>query len=171
MAVAALNWKFIGSAVLGGGAGIEDVLDAIYTIYNSSTYYDGSSRTAGSGVAWNPTKFVDTVTKAVYLAPSSAASVTCKTYKIVFAGEDTGSNANFPLCDHSDFPPEVPGNFGQESWGQAHLFGGLQKMLEVLPVSRQAFQQHRSHQADSQDLLEYLITQRIQTVNYMPMNL
>jgi hypothetical protein len=134
MSVSALNWKYIGSTSLGGATDIDDVLDGIYNLLNATSYYDGTSRTPGSGVAWNPTKYVDTVTKAVHCEPSSAASSTCQGMRIVFAGEDTGSNANFPLYDlrSGNGPADKDSGISaspttRHTWEQAHLYGGLAK--------------------------------------------
>lgn len=132
MSVSALNWKYIGTTTLGGSTDIDDTLDAIYTLLNSSTYYDGSSRTPGSGVAWNPTKYVDTVTKAVYCSPSSDASDTCKGTRIIFAGVDSSLPSGFPLYNLNGGPANEESNSGSDStryhdWLQACLFAGFAK--------------------------------------------
>jgi hypothetical protein len=133
MAISALNWKFIGSSTMASSTTIDGVLDGIYTLLNSSTYHDGSSRTAGSGIAWNPTKETDSgTTIAVHCSPSSAASSTCQGMRVIFAGIDTGSSANFPLYDLTGGPADEESNSGgdtgvEHQWLQACLFGGLAK--------------------------------------------
>ena len=131
MAVSALNWKYIGTTTLGSSTTIEDTLDAIYTLLNSSTYYDGSSRTPGSGTAWNPSKFEDgSTTKAVHCAPSSAASSTSQGMRIIFAGVDSSLPSGFPLYNLNGGPANeetTSDTSRKHDWLQACLFAGLAK--------------------------------------------
>ena len=135
MTVSALNWKFIGSSTMASSTTIDAILDGIYTLLNSSTYHDGSSRTAGSGIAWSPSKVQDSSTTiAVHCEPSSAASSTCRGMRVIFAGIDTSSSANFPLynLNGTTGPAQEESNSGGDTgqkhqWLQACLFGGLAK--------------------------------------------
>ena len=125
----ALSWKYIGKSVLGGSATIADALDAIYTLFNASSYDDSSSRTAGAGVAWNPTKVVSGVTIGVHLTASSAASSTAQGCKICFAGKAT-EISDFPLLNFAAnrFPMATGDHTGgNHTWSNSFLYGGLAK--------------------------------------------
>lgn len=70
MSVESAEWRFVGRHTL-VAAGQADMLDAIYTLGTSNTYYDGSSRTPGSGSAgtWSRSQPSGT-TEAVYCTPA-----------------------------------------------------------------------------------------------------
>lgn len=69
MTAAVETWKYVGSTVPATGS-IADLLTALQAIGASATYYDGSARTPGSGVAGTWTSHLDTgVVAAVDLAP------------------------------------------------------------------------------------------------------
>lgn len=80
--MSALTWKYVGSAIPASSA-IGDVLDAVYTLGTSATYYDASARTPGSGSAgtWDR-KQVTGVTEAVWCNPATNSH----TVRHIFAG-------------------------------------------------------------------------------------
>lgn len=53
MSLAHMNWRFVGSASFGttGTPTTAQALDALWTLANSTTYFDGTARTQGSGSA------------------------------------------------------------------------------------------------------------------------
>jgi len=53
MALAALNWRMLAPIVLPASPTMANVLDAIYTMGNASTYGDGTGRTPGTDSAWS----------------------------------------------------------------------------------------------------------------------
>lgn len=55
-ALPVLNHKLIGVELVGGTSGIEDILESVWTLISSTTYWDGSTRTPGSGSAWTGTR-------------------------------------------------------------------------------------------------------------------
>ena len=71
MTMSSSTWKYVGSATPLSNLP-SDVLDALYTLGTSITYYDASARTPGSGVAgtWER-KRVAGLTEAVYCTPAS----------------------------------------------------------------------------------------------------
>lgn len=87
MAVPALNHKRL-SAVIPASGGIEDLLLAIKDALDATTYYDGSSRTPGSGSAWTATAEVSGSTIALRLHPPLAA---VSDMAIIVAGQASGS--------------------------------------------------------------------------------
>ena len=50
MALAARTWKYVGSAAVAANT-VAGILDALYSLCTSVTYYNGAARTPGSGVA------------------------------------------------------------------------------------------------------------------------
>jgi len=69
MALAARTWKYVGSAVPAANTAA-GILNAIYTLCISGTYYNGAARTPGSGVAVTGVQHqVGGVTECVDIAP------------------------------------------------------------------------------------------------------
>jgi hypothetical protein len=69
---------------------VEGLLDSIFTVFQSSTYSDGSPRVTGSGVAWSfrrTSSFVNGVTDAVWGYPATMSVIS---QSVIFAG--TASN-------------------------------------------------------------------------------
>jgi len=56
MSLAALNWRYVGSAGF-ATATVATVLDAVYTLGLSVTYADTTTRTPGSGSAWTWSRY------------------------------------------------------------------------------------------------------------------
>jgi hypothetical protein len=81
------QWRFVGK--LGFEPTIENALNAIYTLGQSTTYADGSSRTPGTGSAATWSRYQNVgVTEAVYATP---ATNTALAPRWIFAGVDSGS--------------------------------------------------------------------------------
>lgn len=82
MSLPTLNWKKL-AVVVTAGAAINQVLDAIYSAGTATTYYDGSSRTPGSGSAWTFSRYQSGgTTEAVYAVPPSGSV----SYRAILAG-------------------------------------------------------------------------------------
>ena len=135
MSVSELNWKYIGRATLAGDATIDTLLDAIYTLFASDEYDDGTSRTTGtlnssgaaasSGVAWTPSKFQNSsTTEAVYLVPSTAGSSTNDGMRVIFAGASS-EPSDFPFYNQAAnrFPTDTgDGTSVNDTWTNNHLY-------------------------------------------------
>lgn len=73
MSLPNVEWRYVGRKSIGTGTiNPNTILDSIYELGISSTYYDGSSRTQGSGSAgiWNRSQ-PSGLTEAVYMSPPS----------------------------------------------------------------------------------------------------
>lgn len=82
----AITWKYVGSAVPAANT-VAGVLDALYTLGTSATYYDGSARTPGAGQAGTWSRYQNGgVTEAVYYTPVSDPH----TVRHIFAGQASG---------------------------------------------------------------------------------
>ncbi len=84
MSLSALNWRRLPTQVLGASTAVA-VLDAIYTALGPGgvTYYDGSTRTPGSGSAGTWTRYQNAgTTEALYCTPAT----TTLTNRILIAG-------------------------------------------------------------------------------------
>jgi len=65
-----MQWRYIGNTAFSNS--IADWLDAVYTLGTSSTYYDGSTRTPGTGQAATFGRYQNSgTTEAVYATPAS----------------------------------------------------------------------------------------------------
>ena len=65
-----MQWRYIGNTAFSNS--IADWLDAVYTLGTSSTYYDGSTRTPGTGQAATFSRYQNSgTTEAVYATPAS----------------------------------------------------------------------------------------------------
>jgi hypothetical protein len=74
MSLSALTWRQLPTQTIAvGSTAISAYLDAIYAAFGSSTYADGTARSAGSGLAWSVSRYqVSSTTEAVYLLPVSS---------------------------------------------------------------------------------------------------
>lgn len=71
MSLAAVTWKYVGSAIPAANTA-EGVLNALYALGTSATYYDASARTPGAGQAGTFARYQNGgVTEAVYATPVS----------------------------------------------------------------------------------------------------
>lgn len=71
MSLSPLTWKYVGSAIPSANTA-EGVLNALYSLGTSATYYDASVRTPGSGQAGTFVRYQNVgVTEAVYATPAS----------------------------------------------------------------------------------------------------
>ena len=71
MSLSAVTRKYVGSAVPAANT-VEGALNALYTLGTSTTYYDGSGRTPGSGQAGTFARYQNGgQTEAVYATPAS----------------------------------------------------------------------------------------------------
>jgi len=89
MSLTALNWKRLPNYTIPSvsGSSINGILDSIFTLFTTGSYYDGTPRTTGSNSAWRFFKFAPTsVTEAVYGYPPTITSIS---QSVIFAG--TGS--------------------------------------------------------------------------------
>lgn len=81
------QWRYIGKQSF--TAGLANALDAIHTLGTKTTYYDGSTRTPGSGVAATYTKVQESgVTVAVHATPAT----TSQGLKYIWAGGHAASS-------------------------------------------------------------------------------
>lgn len=72
MAMTARNFKYIGSVAVSNT--VPSILDGFYTLFTSTTYYDASARSPGSGIAWTGTQHqVTGTTECIDLAPVSSS--------------------------------------------------------------------------------------------------
>lgn len=102
MSLAALTWKYVGSSVPAANTA-EGVLNALYTLGTSATYYDASARTPGSGQAGTFARYQNGgVTEAVYATPVSdtfalrhiwAGAAGAKTPTMISSPADTWATA------------------------------------------------------------------------------
>ncbi len=77
MSVPEVEWRYVGSTAY--SAAIDSMLDAIYSLGTSTTYYDGSTRTPGSGSAGTYSRYqASGTTEAVYATPPTATALAQK---------------------------------------------------------------------------------------------
>jgi len=108
MSLAALNWRYVGSAGF-ATATVATVLDAIYTLGLAVTYADTTTRTPGSGSAWTWSRYQNvSVTEAAYATPP----LSTLTQKIILAGRATTAS-----------PPMA----SPDTWGNGTLMASLVK--------------------------------------------
>jgi hypothetical protein len=87
MSLAALNWRYVGSAGF-ASATVQAVLDAVYTLGLAVTYADATTRTPGSGSAWTWSRYQNVgTTEAAYATPP----ISTLTQKIILAGKATAA--------------------------------------------------------------------------------
>lgn len=103
MALPTLNWKKIGPYDLVGTTDIPTILDGIYDMFTTYDYYDGTTRTPGSGSAWTCSRYQNGgTTEALYFTPPS---VDIPDFRVIVAG--VGSGAYTPTMD---LDPHANGN-------------------------------------------------------------
>lgn len=95
-----LNWKYIDQFQISqySQSSVNAWLDGIFTLFNRSTYADGTSRITGSGVAWSffkTSSFVGGVTEAVYGYPPVMTSVS---QSVIFAGTSSFTTITPTMC-------------------------------------------------------------------------
>lgn len=93
MSLPALQWRKLPVRTM-SSASISATLNVIYDMLTGSLYHDGSTRTLGSGSAWQmPTKFVTgSNTEAVYVFPGFQTSVS---QSVIFSGRSsTGASSS-----------------------------------------------------------------------------
>jgi hypothetical protein len=112
MALPALTWRELPTQVLTSGYTIYQMLDAIYTAYQSSTYINGVARTIGSGVAWTMSRYQNGAnTEAVYGFPPTNTL----TQQVIIAGTNVVK---------SPTPTIAPNN---AAYTQNQLYVGINK--------------------------------------------
>ena len=87
MSLPALQWRKLPVRVI-STASMSDTLNIIYDMLTGSLYHDGSTRTLGSGSAWQmPTKFVTgSNTEAVYVFPGFQTAIS---QSVIFSGKSS----------------------------------------------------------------------------------
>jgi len=88
MPLPTLNWKMLPEHLVNrkSQSRVDNVLNSIYTIFNSNNYMDGSPRVTGSGVAWTffrTSSLLGGVTEAVYGYPPTMSVMS---QSVMFAG-------------------------------------------------------------------------------------
>lgn len=100
-----LNWKKLPRFDLqlnGSGSNVVGLLNAIYTLFSTSSYYDGSSRIAGSNSAWTFTPAISgTTTVAVFGKPPLTTEMS---QSVIFAGSFTYTGSVYPKLFAFQFP-------------------------------------------------------------------
>ena len=87
MSLAALNWRYVGSAGF-ASATVAAVLDAIHGLGLAVTYADATTRTPGSGSAWTWSRYQNVgVTESAHAVPP----LSTLTQKIILAGRATSA--------------------------------------------------------------------------------
>lgn len=87
MSLETLAFKYIGQFTLPAST-LPGTLETINTAFSSTTYADGSARTAGSGVAWTPEAQLSSGTPiAISLTPVGSTL----SHKVIYAGGAAGS--------------------------------------------------------------------------------
>lgn len=94
MSLPDVNWRYVGRSYVGNGTiNPNTILDSIYSLGSSSTYYDGTTRVQGSGSAGTWSQYQNNgITEAVYLTPPSGNQ------KIIIAGS-SGTPATLPIMN------------------------------------------------------------------------
>ena len=87
MSLPALQWRKLPVRVI-STASMSDTLNIIYDMLTGSLYHDGSTRTLGSGSAWQmPSKFVTgSNTEAVYVFPGFQTAIS---QSVIFSGKSS----------------------------------------------------------------------------------
>ncbi len=89
MSLSALNWKRLPIYVIpaASGSNVAGILSGIFDVFNSTTYYDASSRVTGSNSAWRFFRsFNAGAVEAVYGYPPT---ITSMSQSVIFAGSVT----------------------------------------------------------------------------------
>lgn len=99
MSVESTQWRFVGRQIL-TGATLAGVLDAVFTLGTSNTYYDGSSRTPGTGSAGTWSRFQNTgVTEAIHVTPA----VSPLNHRIILATRSAAPTPSPTMCSPDTF--------------------------------------------------------------------
>lgn len=84
-----LRWKFIGAQTFApdSTSGVPNGLNGLYTLLSSTTYYDGSARTPGTGQAWSTNREgTGASTVAVWGAPPSGSPIAAANIRYIVGG-------------------------------------------------------------------------------------
>ena len=132
MSLPALQWRKLPVRVI-STASMSDTLNIIYDMLTGSLYHDGSTRTLGSGSAWQmPSKFVTgSNTEAVYVFPGFQTAIS---QSVIFSGKSstgaissatpavvTNETAYSSLILHAAVAKNASGSFTQ--WTSQNPFG------------------------------------------------
>ena len=132
MSLPALQWRKLPVRVI-STASMSDTLNIIYDMLTGSLYHDGSTRTLGSGSAWQmPSKFVTgSNTEAVYVFPGFQTAIS---QSVIFSGKSstgaissatpavvTNETAYTSLFLHAALVKNASGSFTQ--WTSQNPFG------------------------------------------------
>jgi hypothetical protein len=147
MSLPALQWRKLPVRVI-STASMSGTLNIIYDMLTGSLYHDGSTRTLGSGSAWQmPSKFVTgSNTEAVYLFPGFQTSVS---QSVIFSGKSstgavssatptvvTNESAYASLILHGAVVKNASGSFTQ--WTSLYPFGSGSYSSGYARIIRQA---------------------------------
>jgi len=95
MALPTVQWRYVGSSAYTNA--INSALDAVYTLGTKTTYYDGSSRTPGSGQASTWSRFqASGTTEAVYATPVTSTALNARW---IFAGSSSAKSPTMASPD------------------------------------------------------------------------
>lgn len=98
MAMTARTFKYVGSAVPAANTAA-GLLDALYTLCTSATYYDGSARTPGAGVAVTGTQHqVGGITECIDIAPYSNSH----NFRYLFSGSASARTPTMVTSPNTD---------------------------------------------------------------------
>jgi len=132
MSLPALQWRKLPVRTI-STASMSDTLNIIYDMLTGSLYHDGSTRTLGSGSAWQmPSKFVTgSNTEAVYVFPGFQTAIS---QSVIFSGKSstgaissatptvvTNETAYTSLILHGAVVKNASGSFTQ--WTSQNPFG------------------------------------------------
>jgi hypothetical protein len=95
MAIPEVEWRYVGSTAY--SATIDSALDAVYTLGIKTTYYDGSSRSPGSGSAGTYSRFqASGTTEAVHAVPPTSTALA---QKWIWAGSSSAKSPTMASPD------------------------------------------------------------------------
>ena len=125
MALSTLNWKKLPTVTtatnLANTASVTIVLNAIANMLTGSTYFDGSSRTPGTGSAWkyNGKYTIGNNTEAVYCTPPT---LTALSQSLILAGRNTTGQVS------TGTPTVMSGDAG---FSTNYLYAGVSKLSRI----------------------------------------
>jgi hypothetical protein len=125
MALSTLNWKKLPTVTtatnLANTASVTIVLNAIANMLTGSTYFDGSSRTPGSGSAWkyNGKYTIGNNTETIYCTPPT---LTALSQSLILAGRNTTGQVSTgtPTLMSSD-----------QSFSTNKIYAGISKLSRI----------------------------------------
>lgn len=125
MALSTLNWKKLPTVTtatnLANTASVTIVLNAIANMLTGSTYFDGSSRTPGSGSAWkyNGKYTIGNNTETIYCTPPT---LTALSQSLILAGRNTTGQV-------STGTPTLMSS--EESFSTNRIYAGISKLSRI----------------------------------------